>query len=558
MAKTINSDLIRGNINTIILKALYDSDRYGYDIIKEIEVKSHGQYILKQPTLYSCLKRLETQGFIEAYWGEEPSGGGRRKYYRLTDEGREVFKKSQDEYEYSRTVIDGLISKAQYDLPDYQSDDNAESVNGENAETEDENDREDATSFVPSDSSDEEEKPAVNDISSPFTQASESSTEHESDDEYYTYTKKITYTLPDQNQSQQTVEQEEKTDTEPETVVETEPDKQIEEKEEQPVLHEKNDTDDLHFDTSSAIDAMLKSGDEKSYFTRNIVDEEKKNASSSSATSFESDELESDEISKKLEELRSNYEKEYDSLKDDDSENYDNGFLKYNVKHSNVNVEKENQPEKISLNDLLSRDTKATTSSFSAETQSVSIKDKIKMRKYGKLSESIAELGETPHLRPSADTKRDYKKMYYFRDTYMRLFFAGIMFLMILVELFLVYVIGKTVVLANTKYDVAVFIGSIVLNALFPIIAAALFIANPASKKRNDFNLKAAFWFRLLIAVQLVLIIYLINVYMGMPITFDKSYFVTFAVPLVFVVNLPISALLFEKLRKSKMFEAKY
>ena len=78
MDNTINSDLIRGHINTIILKALYDGDRYGYDIIKDIEQKSSGQYTLKQPTLYSCLKRLESQGFISSYWGAK-SNGGRRK-----------------------------------------------------------------------------------------------------------------------------------------------------------------------------------------------------------------------------------------------------------------------------------------------------------------------------------------------------------------------------------------------------------------------------------------------------------------------------------------------
>ena len=117
MTKTINSDLIRGNINTIILKALYSGDRYGYDIIKEIEDKSHGQYILKQPTLYSCLKRLESQGFISSYWGEQSnSNGGRRKYYTLTELGREVFVQNQDEYEYSRTIIDQLISERDYDL----------------------------------------------------------------------------------------------------------------------------------------------------------------------------------------------------------------------------------------------------------------------------------------------------------------------------------------------------------------------------------------------------------------------------------------------------------
>ena len=56
----ISSDLIRGHINTIILRSLYDGDKYGYDIINEIEKKSGGLYTMKQPTLYSALKRLES------------------------------------------------------------------------------------------------------------------------------------------------------------------------------------------------------------------------------------------------------------------------------------------------------------------------------------------------------------------------------------------------------------------------------------------------------------------------------------------------------------------
>ncbi|MCX4287848.1 MAG: PadR family transcriptional regulator [Clostridia bacterium] len=80
----ISADLIRGHINTIILRTLYERDKYGYEIIEEIEKKSHGQYSLKQPTLYSALKRLETQGYINAYWKtDEVSLGGRRKYYTL-------------------------------------------------------------------------------------------------------------------------------------------------------------------------------------------------------------------------------------------------------------------------------------------------------------------------------------------------------------------------------------------------------------------------------------------------------------------------------------------
>ncbi len=113
----ISADLIRGHINTIILRTLYERDKYGYEIIEEIESKSHGQYTLKQPTLYSALKRLESQGYITAYWKtDEVSLGGRRKYYTLTDSGREITEKNQAEWEYSRTVIDNLISDRSFDF----------------------------------------------------------------------------------------------------------------------------------------------------------------------------------------------------------------------------------------------------------------------------------------------------------------------------------------------------------------------------------------------------------------------------------------------------------
>lgn len=114
---TISADLIRGHINTIILRTLYERDKYGYEIIEEIDERSHGQYTMKQPTLYSALKRLESQGYINAYWKtDEVSQGGRRKYFTLTDSGREIAEKNQAEWEYSRTVIDSLISDKNFDF----------------------------------------------------------------------------------------------------------------------------------------------------------------------------------------------------------------------------------------------------------------------------------------------------------------------------------------------------------------------------------------------------------------------------------------------------------
>ena len=111
----ISSDLIRGHINTIILRTLYDGDKYGYEIINEIEEKSKGQYSLKQPTLYSALKRLESQDFVTSYWGGV-SNGGRRKYFQITDKGKKIVEQNLAEWEYSRTVIDSLISEKDYDF----------------------------------------------------------------------------------------------------------------------------------------------------------------------------------------------------------------------------------------------------------------------------------------------------------------------------------------------------------------------------------------------------------------------------------------------------------
>lgn len=114
---SVNSDLIRGNVTTIILGCLKDEDKYGYEILKEIEDKSHSQYALKQATLYNQLKRLEKQGLVSSYDGApDDTGGGKRRYYALTPEGRNYLLKEKGEYEYARTILDKLVSENEFDF----------------------------------------------------------------------------------------------------------------------------------------------------------------------------------------------------------------------------------------------------------------------------------------------------------------------------------------------------------------------------------------------------------------------------------------------------------
>ena len=104
----ISSDLLRGHTDTIILKLLMDGDKYGYEISKLIQTNSCGEYELKEATMYSSLKRLESDGSITSYWGDETQGG-RRKYYRITEKGRQVYVENKSNWEYAKRILDLLL-----------------------------------------------------------------------------------------------------------------------------------------------------------------------------------------------------------------------------------------------------------------------------------------------------------------------------------------------------------------------------------------------------------------------------------------------------------------
>ena len=99
---------LKGNIETIILCSLYNEHKYGYEIAKEIKERTSNRYEIKQPTLYSYLKRLEEDDLIVSYWGEN-SNGGRRRYYALTKTGRTNCERFISEWQYQRTVLSELV-----------------------------------------------------------------------------------------------------------------------------------------------------------------------------------------------------------------------------------------------------------------------------------------------------------------------------------------------------------------------------------------------------------------------------------------------------------------
>ena len=104
----ITSDLLRGHTDTMILRILSEADCYGYEIVKLISRRSGGEYELKEATMYSSVRRLEADGDIQSYWGDE-SQGGRRKYFKITEKGRSTYADNKRNWAYAKRVLDNLI-----------------------------------------------------------------------------------------------------------------------------------------------------------------------------------------------------------------------------------------------------------------------------------------------------------------------------------------------------------------------------------------------------------------------------------------------------------------
>lgn len=105
---SISADLIRGHTETIILAQLMQHDSYGYEINKFVREISEDRFELKEATLYTAFRRLEESGLIESYWGGETTGA-RRRYYRITGQGRQAYDEQMRLWEETKTIIDKLL-----------------------------------------------------------------------------------------------------------------------------------------------------------------------------------------------------------------------------------------------------------------------------------------------------------------------------------------------------------------------------------------------------------------------------------------------------------------
>lgn len=106
----ISSDVIRGYNDTIILYFLLEGDSYGYEISKNIRTLTENQYVMKETTLYSAFNRLEKNGYITSYYGEETQGK-RRTYFHITPEGKAYYLEKCKEWDITKNVVNRFIKE---------------------------------------------------------------------------------------------------------------------------------------------------------------------------------------------------------------------------------------------------------------------------------------------------------------------------------------------------------------------------------------------------------------------------------------------------------------
>lgn len=114
----MDRELKRGSLEMLILSLVGETERYGYELLTSLEERSGGELSLSGGTLYPVLYRLEEDGHLETRW-ETEGRGAPRKYYRITERGREELNRRLEEWRRYTDAVDRVLAgpKREEDRP---------------------------------------------------------------------------------------------------------------------------------------------------------------------------------------------------------------------------------------------------------------------------------------------------------------------------------------------------------------------------------------------------------------------------------------------------------
>ena len=103
------TELLRGTLDVLILKALALGENHGLGIARRVEQLTRGAFEVKAGSLFPALHRLEERGWLDATWGESETRR-RARYYRLTAAGRRRLRAETGQWRRIATAISVALS----------------------------------------------------------------------------------------------------------------------------------------------------------------------------------------------------------------------------------------------------------------------------------------------------------------------------------------------------------------------------------------------------------------------------------------------------------------
>jgi PadR family transcriptional regulator PadR len=104
----VNTQLKKGLLDLLVLAMLERTDRYGFELVERVS----RHVLIAERTIYPLLKRLRDDQLVVTYL-QESNMGAPRKYYRLTEEGRNYLEALKAEWNQMSAAVDRLLKEAE-------------------------------------------------------------------------------------------------------------------------------------------------------------------------------------------------------------------------------------------------------------------------------------------------------------------------------------------------------------------------------------------------------------------------------------------------------------
>src|SRR6478672_7603753 len=107
----MDTELLKGTLSLLILSLLSRKEMYGYEIAATVHRDTDGTFTWREGSLYPSLHKLEQSGLIVGEW-EEKETGRKRRYYRITKEGRAALKDKRESWSELCQAVNQILEKS--------------------------------------------------------------------------------------------------------------------------------------------------------------------------------------------------------------------------------------------------------------------------------------------------------------------------------------------------------------------------------------------------------------------------------------------------------------